>query len=160
MKSSVTTGPVPDAIPVMTWDELMDHVRGKWRVAIDSRDRLGLLWTFNPTPDPDDDAAPDAEEQREMVELVHGAGTPYVRISAEVGAEESLSSLDAVRHNMTIAVGALALDRKTYVLRAVLPLDVLSTQALDRSLELVAREAARIRRSTSGRRPRRITEAD
>jgi hypothetical protein len=140
----------------MTWDELIEHVRGKWRVAIDSRDKLGLLWTITGTPDPDDADVPEPDEQREMVELIHGAGEPYVRISAEVVHEDSLSSLEAVRHNMTLAVGALALDRTTYVLRAVLPLDVLSTQVLDRSLELVAREAARIRRSAK----RRITEAD
>jgi hypothetical protein len=136
----------------MTWDQLIEHVRGTWRVAIDSRDKLGLLWSV--TPDPDGDVPDD--EQRETVELVHGAGEPYVRITAEVGREDTLSALDAVRHNMTITVGALALDRTTYVLRAVLPLDVLSTHVLDRSLELVAREAARIRRASK----RRITEAD
>jgi hypothetical protein len=121
----------------MTWDELATHVRGQWKVAIDSKDRLGLLWMIGEMPD--------VEEQREMVELIHGGGVSYVRISAEVTREEKLSPLDAVRHNTTLAVGALALDGDTYVLRAVLPLDVLSTQALDRSLELVAHEAARIR---------------
>lgn len=121
----------------MTWDELITHVRGRWKVAIDSKDRLGLLWIIGEPPE--------VEEQREMVELIHGAGVPYVRITADVAREDALSSLDAVRHNTTLAVGALALDRSTYVLRAVLPLDVLSTQALDRSLELVAHEAARIR---------------
>ena len=125
---------------MMTWDELITHVRGRWNVAIDSRDRLGLLWTIGEPPD--------LEEQRELVELVHGGGVPYVRISADVAHEEKLSPLDAVRHNTSLALGALALDRTTYVLRAVLPLDALSTQALDRSLELVAHEAARIRNKT------------
>lgn len=121
----------------MTWDELVTHVREQWKVAIDSRDRLGLLWTIG--------AGADAEEQREMVELVHGGGVAYVRITADVAGEDDLSSLEAVRVNMTLALGALALDRHNYVLRAVLPLDALTTHALDRSLELVAHEAARIR---------------
>ncbi|MGE0396394.1 MAG: hypothetical protein AB7T06_06720 [Kofleriaceae bacterium] len=125
----------------MTWDELITHVRGRWKVAIDAPDRLGLLFRIGEPPE--------ADEQREMVELIHGAGVPYVRITADVAREETLSPLDAVRHNMTLAVGALALDRERYVLRAVLPLDVLSLQALDRSLELLAHEAARIRRASS-----------
>jgi hypothetical protein len=121
----------------MTWIELVAHVRERWKLAIDAQDRLGLLWSIG--------EGPNVEEQRELVELIHGGGVPYVRITADVTREEKLSPLDAVRHNTTLAVGALALDRQTYVLRAVIPLDVLSTQALDRSLELVAHEAARIR---------------
>jgi hypothetical protein len=123
--------------PVMTWDELVAHVREQWKVAIDSRGRLGLLWTIG--------EGATAEEQREMVELVHSNGVSYVRITADVAPEDSMSALDAVRVNLTLALGALALDRHSYVLRAVLPLDALTTAALDRSLELVAHEAARIR---------------
>lgn len=123
----------------MTWDELLAHVRGRWTVAIDSRDRLGLLWSVGEPP----------EEQRELVELIHGGGVPYVRITADVTREEKLSALDAARHNTRLAVGALAIDRANYVLRAVLPLEALSTHALDLSLELVAHEAARIRHDTA-----------
>jgi hypothetical protein len=119
----------------MTWDELVTHVRETWRVAIDSRDRLGLLWTIDERGD----------EQREVVELVHSNSVPYVRITADVTHEDDLSALEAVRVNASLSLGALALDRHTYVLRAVLPLDALTSQVLDRSLELVAHEAARIR---------------
>ncbi|MFN0253210.1 MAG: hypothetical protein ACKV2T_40425 [Kofleriaceae bacterium] len=126
------------ALTSMTWDELLAHVREQWKVAIDARDRLGLLWTIG--------EGASAEEQREMVELVHRGGVSYVRITADVSPEDSMSALEAVRANSTLALGALALDRHSYVLRAVLPLDALTTTVLDRSLELVANEAARIRR--------------
>lgn len=119
------------------WDEVRGYLRGKYEVALEEPQRLGLVWKLS--------RATPAIDQLETVELVHAFGAPHVLVASDVAREDALSPLDAMMHNAKLAIGALALVGHRYQLRAVLPIAGVAPSVLDRALEFVAHEAARLR---------------
>jgi hypothetical protein len=67
-------------------------------------------------------------------------------ILCDVVGIEQLDPKEALAHNHTLAAGALALVDERVVMRLVTPLEELRFERLDRWLELLAHEAARLRR--------------
>jgi hypothetical protein len=117
------------------WRQVSDHVRGKFQIAIDEPNRLGLVWTF-----------PNAEgPQRQYIEPIAAFGLPHVLITANVATTQVMRAYDALLHNTQLAIGALCIQDGFYILRVVLPIDDMDLAVIDRSLEFVAHEAARLR---------------
>lgn len=117
------------------WDAIRDHIRRNYHVAVDGPGSLGLLWTF-----------PNAEGvQRQRVEAVVAFGAPHVVITSNVGSAATMTCYDALIHNGTLAIGALCFLDGHLVLRMILPLEGVDISVIDRSLQLVAHEAARLR---------------
>jgi hypothetical protein len=126
-----------NTIDAQAWDRLQAHMRRRWRLAHDAPLHMSLAWTIG--------EAHEQVEQLQIVELDRGRAGAQVRIVAEVASSLAISPLSALEHNATLAFGALALIDGTYVLRAMLPLADLTMPTLDRALELIAHEAARLR---------------
>jgi hypothetical protein len=120
-----------------TWEETQNHIRSKFKLVVDEARWMGLSWRIPAEPEP--------VLQRERVELVQAFGLPHLLILCDVFPEDQMSPTDALAHNMTLAIGSLALTEKVYVLRHVLALDGLGWPELERSLEYVAHEAGRLR---------------
>jgi hypothetical protein len=124
---------------VTQWETIREHVRGKFHVAVDEPGRLGLLWTF-----------PNAEgAQREYIEPVTAFGLAHVVIRANVATTNVMKAYDALVHNTQLAIGALCIEEGFLVLRVVLPIEGVDLSVIDRSLEFLAHEAARLRTKAS-----------
>jgi hypothetical protein len=119
-----------------TWDETKDHLRTRFKLLREEPTWIHMGWTF------------EGEErvQEERVELRQAVGEPHVLVVCDVVGVEQMDAREALAHNMTLAAGALALVDDRVVLRLVHPLEDLRFERLDRWLELLAHEAARLRR--------------
>jgi len=118
-----------------TWDALRAHLCTKFDIAVHEADRLGLLWRF-----PNTDGV-----QRQWVETLTAFEQPHIVISCNAGTAASMTCYDALIHNAQLAIGALCFHEGHLVLRVVLPLDGVDIAVIERSLELIAHEAARLR---------------
>lgn len=115
------------------WPSLRAHMRGKYNLEYDDAEGIRLTWDV------------DGVAQTQWLHPVAGLGMHHVMVVCPMVGERDLPPRDALRHNNTLAVGTIALARDGYVMRAVLPLELLSFVAFDRMIEVVAHEAARIR---------------
>jgi hypothetical protein len=84
------------------------------------------------------------------VQLSRAYGRPWILIMSEIAVEDAMVLRDVLRHNMHLAIGAVALEDGFLVVRHLLPLDDLTWPVLERVMEVVAGAAARLRR---GQRP-------
>lgn len=80
-----------------------------------------------------------------MIEVVEAFGEEHVVISCNVGTAASMTCYDALLVNAELAIGALCFHEGHLVLRVVLPLEGVDTAVIEKSVELLAREAARLR---------------
>jgi hypothetical protein len=83
-------------------------------------------------------------EKRVRVERVTAFDAEWLLILSRVAKEEDLAHRDALTCNMRLAVGALALDRGHYELKAIYELAALELPVLERAIHDVAREATRL----------------
>ena len=120
-----------------TWDEVREYVRGKYPLARDEPQWLGMDWSF--------DANGLLVTQKLKIELVTAFEEPWLLIRAAVCEEAYIEPLGALRYNAFVAIGALAVENGYCFLRATRPLQGLSMPELDQTVDFVAREAARLR---------------
>lgn len=118
-----------------SWDAVRAHLCRKLDIAVREDDRLGLLWRF-----PNADGV-----QRQWVEHVTAFGQPHVVVTCNAGTAASMGCHEALNHNATLPIGALCFLDDHLVLRLVLPVEGVELAVIERSLELVAHEAARLR---------------
>lgn len=116
-----------------TWREVWLHLRSRYQLVVEQPTWLGMEWTFT--------WQNLVVTQRVKVEH---AGD-WVIVLAAVGKAVEVDAPGALRFNAKLMIGALALSDEMCYLRAALPLDGLSLAHLDRTIEVVAREAARLR---------------
>jgi hypothetical protein len=119
-----------------TWDETKAHLRARFKLFRDEAELVMLSWTFEGDP----------VVQGQSIELRPAFGEPHAVILCDVVARAQMDPAEALAHNMTLAIGALAHDGDRLVLRHVEPLADLPFPRLDRAVELLAHEAARLRR--------------
>lgn len=126
-----------------TWVEVQEHLRGRFKLAVDQPSWIGLAWRFDvPSGGP--------LLQRQRIELAHASGQPHALVLCDVVPEDAFPPRDALVHNMALAIGALAVHEGIVVLRHLFPLDKLDRADFDRALELMAHEAARLRALRAG----------
>lgn len=122
---------------MVTWDGLRQHLRWTHVLSAEEDEALELEWRFE-----EDDAQ---HVQTERLELVEGDSELYVVITAPVGDAAALDARAALEHNATLVAGALALVDGVMSVREVLSLAESSARHIERMMELVAHEAARLR---------------
>lgn len=127
-----------------TWEQTKQHLRETFTIAVDEPEWIGLGWKFKSAGGSEDVL------QRQRVELAQAFGTPHLIVLCDIIDVSRVPEQVVLRHNMTLAIGAVAISESIYVLRAVLRLEGLSFDVLDETLEYVAHEAARLRESTPG----------
>ena len=120
-----------------TFDEVRTYLRERYKLVTDDTRLVELTWRIHGGSAP--------VLQHEVVEAVTAFGVPHVLIAAQVTSTNAMSAHDAVTHNAKLAVGSLVLVGDAYWMRAVLPIEGTTRAVLDRALEFVAHEAARLR---------------
>jgi hypothetical protein len=120
-----------------TWDETKEHLRIRFKLLREEPTWISMGWTFEG----------EDRVQEERIELRQALGEPHLMILCDVVGVDQMEPREALAHNITLAAGALALVDDRVVLRLVHPLEDLRFERLDRWLELVAHEAARLRRN-------------
>lgn len=84
---------------------------------------------------------------RQIVTVEHGSvgGAPWLMLRATVGPQDRIDGREALRHNGTLAIGALAIEDGLHVIRhGVCPAGI-GVDGIDRLIEHVGHEAARLR---------------
>lgn len=119
-----------------TWDETKAHLRERFKLLREEETYMLMSWTFEGDP----------LVQQERIELRPALGEPHALIVCDIGERSLMDAGEALAHNMTLAIGALAHEGERLVLRHVTPLGGLDFARLDRAVELLAHEAARLRR--------------
>jgi hypothetical protein len=120
----------------VTWTDVVEHLVRCYRVSGHAEAWVELWWTF----------AGDVR-QRQTIRAGQAMGEPCVVIAAEVAG--TMSAQQALRHNATLAIGALAEEDDRRIVRALIRDADLTPSALDRALRAIAHEAARL--STAAR---------
>jgi hypothetical protein len=119
----------------LTWDQLVDHVRRHHVLVVAQPRQLAIGWKIRNIV------------QVEQIELVVALGAPAARVMSHAGPAWLLDPERVLQHNLAMPVGSVALEGRSYVVRHVVPLAALTVERLDEVLEVVAHEAARIRRN-------------
>lgn len=120
----------------MRWAEIIEHLRAEYLVGREEEGWIELTWRFR------EDAL--AIAQHQTVRSTEAWGEPHVLIAAELASGGTLSPGEALRHNASLAIGAIAQEDERMVLRTILPADGLTPARLGRALYAVAHEAARL----------------
>ncbi|MFN0253906.1 MAG: hypothetical protein ACKV2T_43990 [Kofleriaceae bacterium] len=120
-----------------SWTDARAYLRRSGlRLKIADPDLIGVEWTVRGPSGP--------IQQRQLISAVTAFGVEYLQIMSLVASANALSPLDALVKNSELLIGSVCLIDNTYVVRAILPLENLDTVALDRTLRVVANEAARL----------------
>jgi hypothetical protein len=120
-----------------SWDEIRTHLRATHALVVDKTTWAGIEWAFAY------DGA--AFKQRVKIERAIAFQSDWVLILAAICNADQISPMSALRFNALLPIGGLVVEHGRCYLRAALPLEALSFRELDRAIELVAREAARLR---------------
>jgi hypothetical protein len=121
-----------------SWADVRSYLRGTYKIAVDLDDHMAVDFRF-----------PDAVAvQRLLVMPVMAFGQRWLELSAFIGPDSAMGAHAALAHNASLAVGSLCIAQGHIVLRIVLPLAATSTTTLDRTMKIIAHEAARLRTST------------
>jgi hypothetical protein len=120
-----------------SWEDIRSHLRARYVLVSDQDTWVGMEWTFT--------HAGAVIKQRVKVERFMAFGSDWALILAAVCNADRIHALSALRFNARLPIGSLAVERDKCYLRAALALDTLSYRDLDRAIELVARETARLR---------------
>lgn len=89
-----------------SWEDVRNHLRSRLKVTKDEPTWLGLLWRFP------DAQGPVFQEQR--VGTIDALGEPHLLVICEAVAEDKLPASELLAHNMTLAVGAVALAGRSH----------------------------------------------
>ena len=121
----------------MTWDELRVHLRATFSVVRDDPDAIALSWSFT-------------VGDRQVVQGVGLApmtveGRPWLTMIADLFPESTLPPRLGLLYQDRLPFGALVLRQGVFLLRYGLPLDPLSYAEVDWTVQLLAREATRLR---------------
>lgn len=121
-----------------TWTETKEWLAKTFTLAIDEPEWVGLAFKW-PGPDGEDVI------QRQRVEIAQAFGQPHLLVWSDIIAADRVPPRVALAHNMTLAIGGIALLENLLVLRTVVPLDGLDFGYLEKTMRYIAHEAARLR---------------
>lgn len=122
-----------------SWDDVRTYLRDRYQLRRFEPTQVELAWTF-----------PDSQEpQRQTIEVRRAMDRPILVVYCDTG-QNAFNDREALQHNMTLGVGALAIADGEYVLRHVVSLEELHWTTLDKTLEMLAHEAARLKRHRRG----------
>lgn len=125
----------------VSWDLVRDHLHARYRIASDEKDCLGIDFSIV------DEKG--ALEQRVKVE--HGAafGAGWIAVLAAIAPANRINAAAALEINARLAVGAIAVLGDQAYARAAMAMESLDFAGLERAIEAMAREAARLRGAAS-----------
>jgi len=125
-----------------TWSETRAHLKKTFTIAAEDAEWIGLGWKFKSVRTTEDVL------QRQRIELAQALGEPQLLITCDIIEVHRVPMRVALEHNATLAVGAIAISNDWYVMKHVMPLENLDFAQLNRTLEFLAHESARLRDNT------------
>lgn len=121
------------------WSDLSLHVGAQYRVVKREAHWIGVEIPI------------EAEAVRIKIERATAFEECWVLVIAAICSETHVDAMAALQYNARIAVGALVLENEPCYLRAALPIDGLTTSALERAINFIAHESLKLRRQFSPR---------
>jgi hypothetical protein len=128
-----------------TWDEVRAHARGRWHVDQDSPQSVSLRFEVP--------AAGQKTQQVIGVAPTQVEGIPWLSAITELFFERDLSPRGALVYADRLLFGAIVLRDDRYLLRTGMALPSLTLAMFDWHVEMLAREAVRLRVNLLGRSP-------
>jgi hypothetical protein len=119
------------------WEELIQKLRSSFRFSTDTPEVVGVTWGIPGDP-------PDKQEVR--FERGEVDGIPWLVLTADVFERTRLDAERACRRSAGMATGAIVLLGERWLVRYATPLPPLAWDDLSRAMQVVAAEAARLRR--------------
>lgn len=126
-----------------TWSETKEWLAKTFTLAVDEPEWVGLGFKWD-----DPKGGPEPVVQRQRVEIAQAFGQPHLLIWSDIIEADRVPPRVALSHNMTLAIGGIAILENLLVLRTVLPLENLDFAYLEKAMRYVAHEAARLRINT------------
>jgi hypothetical protein len=127
---------------VATWTETKAWLAKTFTLAVDEAEWVGLAFKFS-RPNGGEDIL-----QKQRVEIAQAFGQPHLLIWSDIIEADRVPPRVALAHNMSLAIGGVAIHENLLVLRTVLPLENVDFAYLEKAMRYVAHEAARLRMNT------------
>lgn len=124
---------------MLTWAEIQEHVRAKYKLAEDHEDGFKLVWRY------DNDRL-----QQIFVNCYAALGEAWCNFTSPACRLEDLAADVALRRSLGFAVGSLCLDGEVYVVRYSVPIGSLKLATFDLLLGVIASTADRLEEELSG----------
>src|SRR5262245_42904214 len=118
------------------WEEVRAHLRSRYQLVVDDAEWVGMVWAFT--------YRDLTIEQRLKVERVATEAGDWLVVRAAVCPANKIDPLDALRFSARLAIGGLIVAGEMCYLRTTFPMKTVTYEDLDRAIEYIARETARL----------------
>ncbi|NOY90500.1 MAG: hypothetical protein GXP55_04760 [Deltaproteobacteria bacterium] len=122
-----------------TFDEVREYAKSRYEFSEDSAERFSLVFEYE-----------SGRMQKVVISRFEAMDREWCDFASACCSREQLSPEDAVRKNWDFAVGALALEGDTYVIRYSLSLATMNLAEFELPLHVVARTADTLERELTG----------
>ncbi len=124
---------------MLTWAEIQEHARAKYKLAEDEGDSFKLVWRY------DNDRL-----QQILVNCYAALGEAWCNFTSPACRRGDLSPELALKRSLSFAVGTICLDQDVYVIRYSLPMSALKLETFDLLLGVIAGTADQLEEELSG----------
>ncbi|MEZ4384763.1 MAG: hypothetical protein R3A79_25765 [Nannocystaceae bacterium] len=124
---------------MLTWAEIQEHARARYKLAEDDSDGFKLIWRYN-----------NDRLQQIFVNCYAALGEAWCNFTSPACRKGDLSPELALRRSLTFAVGSICLERDVYVVRYSVPLNALRLETFDLLLGVIASTADHLEEELSG----------
>lgn len=115
---------------MLTWAEIQEHARAKYKLADDHEDSFKLVWRY------DNDRL-----QQILVNCYAALGEAWCNFTSPACRRDKLTPEVALQRSLSFAVGSICLDQDIYVIRYSLPMSALKLETFDLLLGVIASTA-------------------
>ncbi len=122
-----------------TWGEIQNHIRGKYRLAVEEPNMLAL-----------DFECDDGRAQRILISSFEAMGKNWILFRSRVCELSRLDPEEALRRNASFAVGFLALSENHYEIIYTAQLNTLDIDELELPLHSLSDTADQLERELTG----------
>ncbi|MCA9661618.1 MAG: hypothetical protein KC486_24980, partial [Myxococcales bacterium] len=112
---------------MLTWAEIQEHARSKYKLAEDDSDGFKLIWRY------DNDRL-----QQIFVNCYAALGEAWCNFTSPACRRQDLDPATALERSLNFAVGSICLDGDVYVVRYSAPIGSLRLPTFDLLLGVIA----------------------
>ena len=122
-----------------TFDEVREYAKSRYELSTDEEGRFSLVFEYET-----------GRMQKVVVSRFEAMDREWCDFASACCTRDQLDPETAVRRNWDFAVGALALEGDTYVIRYSIPLATMDLAEFELPLHVVARTSDRLERELTG----------
>jgi len=124
---------------MLTWAEIQEHARKKYKLAEDHEDSFKLVWRYD-----------NERLQQILVNCYAALGQAWCNFTSPACRRTECSPEVALERSLSFAVGSICLDQDIYVVRYSLPMTALEIDTFDLLLGVIASTADQLEEELSG----------